>query len=471
MPRPLLPALALAACTPRAELPFPEGFAWGTATAGFQVDMGCPTWSDAQCLDTASDWYQWVNDPEVIADPAMFTTGDDVRGGPGMWELWEEDVAAMAAARLDTYRFSIEWSRLFPDAAAAEATTVDALVPLADADALARYHEQLDALAAAGVAPLVSLNHQSLPLWVHDGVACRADPDCEAAGWVDPRTPARIALFAGFCARVFGDRVDLWATLNEPFANTLAGYVQPGEFRVHPPGRAFDGPAAVASIVHQIEAHAQMFDAVHAAVGVVLNMVAAEPIDPDNPASVEATAHLDYVYHRIFLDALTAGAWDDDVDGLVDRTRPELADRLDWIGINYYNRVRVGSLGSIRPLPEVPILDFLPEIQEEPFPEGIASVVAIAAEYERPIWITENGTAFPEWRVRNLEETLATLHASVEGGADVRGYLYWSWVDNYEWNHGFDMQFGLHAVDPVTKARSPRPVMARYAEVARANGP
>ena len=132
--------LALSACTPKPELAFPEDFLWGTATAGFQVDMGCPTWSDDVCVDTASDWYQWVNDDDVIGERDLFTNGDDVRLGPGMWELFEQDVDQLKNDHHGVYRMSVEWSRLFPDAAAADAQSVDDLVPLANPAAVARYH-------------------------------------------------------------------------------------------------------------------------------------------------------------------------------------------------------------------------------------------------------------------------------------------------------------------------------------------
>ncbi len=200
------------------------------------------------------------------------------------------------------------------------------------------------------------------------------------------------------------------------------------------------------------------------------NLVSIEPEDPSNPDHLLAAEHLDYVYHRVFLDALTSGAWDDDLDGTADRTREDLADRLDWLGVNYYNLVRARPLGVVL-LPEVPVFDFFPEVQEEPYPEGIADVVALASEYDRPIWITENGTQFPELRVSSLNTVLSTLQGSIEGGADVRGFLYWSYIDNYEWNHGMLWQFGLHAFDPVTKERTPRPLMDHYAEVIKANGP
>jgi beta-galactosidase len=454
---------------------FPDDFKWGSATAGFQVDMGCPTWSEDDCDDKASDWYQWVTTPSVIADSSLWVSGEPVSAGPGMWETFEADVALMKSDGHSAYRMSMEWSRLFPDGAAETATTVDELTLLANADAAARYHEMFDALKQANIEPVVTLNHYTLPLWVHDGVACHNDLNCEASGWVNGERIVRlISLYAGYCAREFGTEVDTWATLNEPFATTLSGYTFPGEDRSSPPGRNLDVAGSVAVMLHQIEGHAAMYDAVHAeddtaSVGIVMNMTSIQPEDADNPDHVLAAEHMDYLYHGLYLNALTAGDWDPNLDGTVDETRPDLAHRLDFIGINYYNRVDV-RLFPIAVVTEIPIFDFYPEFSWDPYPEGLGHVVTRAAEYGLPIWVTENGTPFVEERgVEVLDGHLLALHKAIASGADVRGYLYWSFVDNYEWNHGFDLRFGLYELDPDTKERRPRAVRDRLKQAATSN--
>jgi len=472
----ILPLMALAACHPEPELAFPSGFLWGSATAGFQVDMGCPTWTDQACVDENSDWYQWVTDPSITSNAALHVTGESVQNGPGMWELYERDIAQMAVDRHSAYRFSMEWSRLFPDGAAEQATTVDELAAYADPAALNRYHEILNTLAGHGIEPLVTLNHYVMPLWVHDGVACHEDVEnCAASGWLDQERITRlIALYAGFCAREFGGKVDRWATLNEPFATTLAGYVQPGEDRSAPPGLSLAEGPTIASVINQIVGHARMYDAVHAedpnaSVGIVLNMVDIHPKDPASELDVRGAEHADHIYHRMFLSGLTAGEWDDDLDGEFDRTRSDLADRLDWIGINYYNQMFTAGL-PFPIMPQVPAFDLIPEFSWEPHPAGLERVVGIAAEYELPILVTENGTPWTDRSDEVLTGHLAALHAAITAGADVRGYFYWSWVDNYEWNHGMDLQFGLYAFDPATKERKARPVAEVLSNAARRNG-
>ena len=289
---------------------FPETFAWGAATAGFQVDMGCPTWEAERCDDRASDWYQWVTTNQIIDDSSLYVTGEPVANGPGMWELFEDDVAQMAADGMNAYRFSLEWSRIFPDGAAEAATTVEELEAYADADAVSRYHAFFAAMDAAGIEPLVTLNHYTMPLWVHDGVACHNDPDtCGADGWVtEERITRLIELYAGYVGQEFGGEVDRWATLNEPFATTLSGYAFPGEDRSSPPGLSLDIERVVQVMQNQITGHSRMYHALKAydaldadgdgqtsEVGIVMNMTAIDPKDASKDADITAADNMDYL--------------------------------------------------------------------------------------------------------------------------------------------------------------------------------
>jgi len=456
---------------------FPADFQWGTATAGFQVDMGCPTWSAERCEDRASDWYQWVTDEGIIANSALYVSGEPVSAGPGMWELFESDVAQMEADGMTAYRLSLEWSRLFPDGMAEQAQSVAELSAYADQDAVARYHEFFAALQQANIEPLVTLNHYTLPVWVHDGVACHADPDgCEASGWVDgDRITRLIGLYAGYVGGEFGGEVDQWATLNEPFATTLSGYAFPGADRSAPPGLSLDIPKVVSVMQNQILGHGEMFHALEAndqidanadgsssEIGIVMNMTAIMARDETSESDVRGAENMDYLYHRLYLDALTAGAWDENLDGVVDSTKPKLANTLDFIGINYYNRVDVAGF----PFPlydDIPVFDFYPEFSWDPYPEGLEQVLDSAWAYGLPLYVTENGTPYVVERGSEvLEEHLRGVESRLEAGVDVRGYFYWSYVDNYEWNHGFDLRFGLYELEPTTKERIPRAVRDTY---------
>jgi beta-glucosidase/6-phospho-beta-glucosidase/beta-galactosidase len=499
-----LVALPLAACKTTAEpaaddghaLPaamtssFPDGFLWGTATAGFQVDMGCPS---APCTDDASDWYQWATDPDIKDEGLV--VGDDPDDGPGFWELYAADFdRAKNELHNNAFRMSIEWSRIFPTSTEgiADPTDYAAMATLANAEAIAHYRDILQALHDRGMRPVVTLHHYSMPLWMHDGVECHyallADRECEKGGWLQPeRIVPEIAKYAGFAAHTFGDLVDEWLTQNEPFAVIIPGYMQPTpEERTNPPGVAdltLKRPMAVAKAM--IEAHARMYDAVKAAdkadadadgtvadVGIVLAMNPFRPENPRMPLDHTGAANANYIYQLLFLDAITRGAWDIDVDGVVDETRDDLKDRLDFMGINYYTRVSVKGLGTSF-TDDVPVATFLPVVLWEYYPPGIYEMIMLVHErYGVPVMITENGTNRVGEAVFGptfLLHHLAWVKQAIAEGADVRGYFYWSLVDNYEWNHGFGMQFGLYSFDRTTKARTINETGRFYGEIAEAN--
>src|SRR5438552_8785235 len=144
---------------------FPRDFLWGTAIAGFQVEMGCPTAPAPDCEDRASDWYAWITRPELLADASTHLAGTPPSGGPGFFELYPHDLdRASGELHSNALRLSIEWSRVFP----VSTIGVQDLHSVASASALAYYHAVFAAMKARGLMPLVTLNHYTLPAWLHD---------------------------------------------------------------------------------------------------------------------------------------------------------------------------------------------------------------------------------------------------------------------------------------------------------------
>lgn len=464
---------------------FGSDFLWGAAIAGFQVDPGCPTEAAETCEDRNSDWYQWVTDPELVADGSLHLSGQPLSDGPGHHELYAQDVSLAQDLGLGALRTSIEWSRLFPDGAAEQATTVAELATYADPAAVAWYHDYFAAIRAAGLTPMVTLNHYTLPLWIHDGKACHEDIDsCTDRGWADlARLKPAIALYAGFCAAEYGGEVDLWATLNEPLAIVLAGYLFPSADRTNPPGLA-GSPLAFEVFFNLVEGHAAMYDAIKAndgvdidgdgqasMVGAVPNLAAIAPLDPDSPDDQRGAADANYVYNEAFLDGTVNGDFDRDLDGVAEEHRDDVAGRMDFIGVNYYTRITVRGL-SVPLVGGYPKLDFYPDILWEEYPEGMEEVLRLADGYGLPTYVTENGTQpTDESGDTFLRPHLQSLLAAKESGVDTRGYFYWSLIDNYEWNHGMELRFGLYAVDIATKERTSRPIADTYAQIVSTGAP
>jgi len=467
---------------------FPADFLWGTALAGFQADMGCPTVPPAQCEDRNSDWYHFITAEETLESSTTFLSGDAPSSGPGYWELFDEDHGrAHQELNNNALRLSIEWSRIFPTATD-DASTDEELAALADPEAVAHYHAILDSLKNHGLTPLVTLNHYSLPTWIHDGVGCHVDmANCSPRGWVDrERTVTEIAKYAGFVAREFGSKIDRWVTLNEPFAVALPGYLFPSEDRSNPPAVLAQTAHARTVIVALIEAHARMYDAVKAhdtldadgdgdsaSVGVVYAMVPVVPKDPTNPLDVAAAENVYYLYNMVYLNGVAKGQLDDDLDG-ISEYREDLANRMDYLGINYYSRLTVeGTADPI--LPDLsPLTTFNPLTMQiwEVYPRGIYEMIQVAHEtLNLPVIITENGVMNPDDEqaaTSALVPTLSWIHQAMMEGADVGGYFYWTLVDNYEWNHGMKLRFGLYSVDinNPQKPRTARAFSSVYADIA-----
>ncbi len=489
-------AVALAACALAAscgcgDQRFGSDFLFGAAVAGFQVDPGCPTLPAAQCEDRGSDWYQFVTSSAELADLEGVVTFEPLANGPGHWELYERDFElARRELGLDAFRLSIEWSRVFPTPT--DGLTGDALAGAANQEALAHYHAVFAALRARNLEPLVTLNHYTLPLWLHDGVACHKDvARCTRKGWLDrARALSEIEKYAGFVAKEFGGEVDLWVTLNEPYALVLPGYLLPTAERSNPPALFFRYEESRQVTVALIEAHARMYDAVRAGdgvdadgdgeaarIGLVYPVAPTHPVDPQSRLDVRGAQNLYYLYCTVFLDGVVKGLVDGDLDGHPDTAEPraDLVGRMDFLGLNYYTQMRVKGTGapafpSLSPLTTFDITS-VELVYDDP--KGIyTALLDLTARYQLPIIVTETSVAITDdegagarWLVQHLQ----WARRAMRDGADLRGFFYWSLMDNYEWNLGTGVKYGLYSVArDAERTRAPRPAVEAYRAVTRA---
>lgn len=426
MRRALLLSLALALAWPgtAAARDFPRDFLWGTAIAAFQTEAG----GRPANADTHSDWWAWSHDRTNIS--LGHVSGDRVERGPGHWRLYRRD-AALARKRLGTnaFRLSIEWSRLFPRDTRG-ARTPRQLDRLVDQTAARHYAAELRAIRSRGMTPMLTLNHFTLPAWLHDSIGAREaftgvgpdeqPPDVIRGGWLSAGTAEEFGRFAAWAAWRYGDQVDLWVTINEPMVVAVNGYVNvAGAFAGWFPPGVYSFPAAVRALRNLAKANALAYDSVHAhdrraRVGPVQNMIAFTPADPASASDRRGAEHADYVFNRVFLNAAVRG-WDDkDVDGRIEagERRRDLRGRADFVGMNYYFRSRVTGL----PAPAsstVALFDFLPtntyrhplnptappcpttctDFGADVYPQGFRGALRTAGSYRLPVYVTENGLA------------------------------------------------------------------------------
>jgi len=472
-----------------AAMTFPAGFHWAVSTAGFQSEMG-----GGAPLDIYSDWWQWTHDP--VNNLLLGWKGAVPENGPGAYTQYRNDIAlARDGVGADTFRMSIEWSRIFPNSTAGvdvsggiTEASLQQLDALANQTEVAHYRDVLTAMNAAGLDPMVTVNHFTLPLWIHDPATARVQEllggtPQSGGGWVSDSTVTEFEKYSAYLAWKFGPDVTNWVVLNEPVNSMLTSYYAIPLTTDFPP--AIFRPDLVAEgLRNEAAAYSASYDLIHtydpnAQVGFALNMYSWRPANPANPVDQQATAAFSDFYNRWFPNAVINGAVDANFDGVItpDEIHPNLAGKADFFGVNYYSQGIVAGYGSA-PDPALPMVTGYPEFSplvnviaggcpaaecsdtaQIIYPAGLRDVLDIANSYRTPMWITENGIAdaSDSQRASYLVRHLAVLNKAIGDGMDIRGYTLWSLTDNLEWVLGYQPKYGLYSYDPATLARTPRP--------------
>jgi beta-glucosidase len=442
---------------------FPENFAWGVATAAYQIEGAV-----AEDGRTDSVWDVFCRQPGVIRDGQTGDVADD------HYHRWEEDVALMADLGINAYRFSIGWPRVQPGGTGK-----------ANPAGIDFYDRLTDGLLARGITPLPTLFHWDLPQELE-----------EAGGWLVRDTAARFAEYAALTADRLADRIDTWITLNEPFIVMAFGYA----LGMHAPGKALM-LGALPTAHHQLLGHGLATSALRAA-GVKRVMITNNysPIWPasGNDADVAAAAAWDALQNRLFTDPVLFGsypnlsAFDLGPAGL-DFVRAGDLDiisaPIDGLGVNYYMPTRVSALPDsplpfqMEPIDGYPITAFGWPVIPAGLTELLVQLRDRYGDRLPPVYITENGcsvtdqpgadgTIDDQFRIGYLDGHIRAVADAIGAGVDVRGYLTWSMMDNFEWSEGYDQRFGLVYVDYATQQRTPKSSFGWYRDMiaAQRNG-
>ncbi len=448
-------------------LAFPDGFRWGTATAAYQIE-------GAVDIDgrRPSIWDTFARTPGKVAQGH---TGDVACDH---YHRYPRDIALMAELGMSTYRLSVAWPRIKPDGAGPT-----------NPRGLDFYDRILDELLAHDIDPMVTLYHWDLPQTLQD-----------AGGWASRDTAYRFADYAGVVAARLGDRVHTWTTLNEPWCSAFLGYAS-GD---HAPGRQ-DPAAALLAAHHLLLGHGLALQRLRSAgareTSLTINPTRVRARDPQDRADVAAATLIDGLQNRLWLDPVLRGHYPHDLLRLFDRfgaggaIRPGdlevIGAPIDLLGVNYYQPCLVGAevgqpADPVHPGSEGVV--FLP--QHMPVtamgwpvdPTGLQDVlIRIGTDYPgTPIMVTENGSAYVDTpvagrihdveRISYFDSHLRAVHAALSAGVDVRGYLAWSFLDNFEWAYGYDKRFGLVYVDYETQERLPKDSATWFGDVVRRNG-
>ena len=467
--------------------PFPKGFLFGAATAAYQIEGAA--FEDGR---TASIWDAFSRVPGAVI------AADNGDVACDHYHRFRDDVALMKDLGLDTYRFSVSWSRVRPDGGPLNRKGLDF------------YERLVDELRAADILPWLTLYHWDMPQAIE-----------EQGGWTVRSTSEQFVEYALSVHDALGDRVQNWTTLNEPWCSSFLSYTA----GIHAPGR-YSVTDGVLAAHHLLLGHGAVVRELRErdadlSLGITLNLTVADAVDPADAADADAARRIDGQFNRWFLDPIFRGEYPADVvediravapeaiEALVQANRPgdlaTISQPLDALGVNYYHGEFVG--GSPDPEPPLPGDAPTDRPAASPFPshggiywhdrglprtnmhwevqpEGLTRLLQrVGDEYAAPagtaLYVTENGASYDDElvvedgvaRVHDVERTrfllghLEAILDAADAGVDVRGYFYWSLLDNFEWAWGYAKRFGIVRVDYATQVRTAKDSALEYRRV------
>jgi beta-glucosidase len=439
-----------------------NGFVWGAATAAFQIEGA--TTADGR--------------GESIWDRFAATDGKVAHGDTGdpaceHYYRWADDLDLMRSLGLEGYRFSISWPRIQPTGRGP-----------ANQRGIDFYRALVEGMLERGIKPLATLYHWDLPQTLED-----------EGGWASRDVVERFTEYAQIMFDALGDVVPEWITHNEPWVTSFLGYA----YGSKAPGIS-DWPTALRAAHHSLLAHGAAVRALRERggddrIGITLDLTVANPAG-DSPEDEAAALRLDGHHNRWFLDPVFRGAYPADMlelyeqrfgplDAIQDGDLELISEPIDFLGINFYrpNIVAANDDGSV-----LAIRDVDPDVEHTAMGWAVvpSALTELLLRLERdyggvPFLVTENGAAFDDTvndgavdddrRLAYLEDHIDALESARAQGADVRGYYVWSFLDNFEWEYGYEKRFGIVFVDFDTQARIPKRSALWYRDrIAAGNG-
>jgi beta-glucosidase/6-phospho-beta-glucosidase/beta-galactosidase len=477
-------------------LKFPKNFEWGTATAAFQIEGGAS--ERGKCI--------WDAFCDVSGN---VDNGDDGTVACDHYHRYEEDVALMKQLGVKNYRFSLSWPRLFPKGRVEGGL---------NEKGRQFYDGLIDCLIRNGITPVITLYHWDLPLPL----------ETEFGGWLSPSIQPIFSQYADQCFAMFGDRVKTWLTLNEPWCSAVMGYCT-GD---HAPGRSSSPGHEVYQAAHNLLlAHAHAVNVYRqkyqksqkGRIGLTLNTNWIEPHSDDPRDIATAQRGMDFSLGW-FADPITFGDYPSIMREVLNDRLPRftleeqklLKQSFDFFGLNHYSsnyaayptvfrrfqqaveeyvEILKGSKKALKKMLDhhyfkdtgiigiSPLEDGVTDMGWPIVPWGVRKLLEYTQKKYSPaggIYLFENGMAVNEpsvkdaatdtRRINYMHDYLAEIHKAMQNGADLRGYFYWSFLDNFEWACGYSKRFGLVHVDYRTQQRTPKASAHWFSQVMATNG-
>ena len=393
-------------------LKFPDGFLWGAATSAHQVEGGnVNDWSEwekknaKRLAKKARKYYQSWQQEKF---PEMSQPKNYISGRAcDHYHRFKEDFALAKSLNHNAHRFSIEWSRIEPKEGKIDQKEIE------------HYRQVLLALREQGLEPFATLYHWPLPNWL-----------AEKGGWLNPKAPYYFDRYVKIISENLFDEVKFWITINEPVMFAFNGYLK-GKW-----------PPQKKSIFKYLK--------------VLSNLIKAHKLAYQSLHLIDLDCQVGISKNDIYFEGIPLADyfWDD-------YFRNKIKKEQDFMGLNYYFHSRLGGNKN----------ESVSDLNWEIYPEGIYHVLKDLKKYNKPIYITENGLAdkSDKKRAQFIKDHLYWIHKAIKEDVNVRGYFYWSLLDNFEWDKGFWPRFGLVEVDFQTFERKIRPSAYQYAKVCKNN--
>ncbi|MBL1224966.1 glycoside hydrolase family 1 protein [Enterococcus sp. BWR-S5] len=433
---------------------FPKGFWWGSAASGPQTEGRVE--GDGKGESIWDHWYQ--QEPEKFFDQVGPEKTSQV------YTKYKEDIRLMKETGHNSFRTSIQWSRLIPEGTGA-----------VNQKAVDFYNEYIDDLIEAGIEPFMNLYHFDMPMKLQ-----------EQGGWLNRATVEAYVAYAKICFELFGDRVKKWFTHNEPIVPVEGGYL----YQFHYP-EEINMKHAVQVGYHEVLSNALTVKAYHemdlgGEIGIILNLTPSYPRDEKNPADVKAAAIADAFFNRSFLDPAVKGEFPAELVEIVKELDmvPAIQEgdlalikehTIDLLGINYYQPRRIKAKESAidhsnGPMPDdyfdnydMPGKKMNPYRGWEIYEKGIYDILTNVRENygNIPCYISENGMGVEgeeryrnaegvvedDYRIEFVKDHLRYVHQALEEGSGCLGYHMWTCMDNWSWMNAYKNRYGFIAVD------------------------
>ncbi|MCM0604573.1 MAG: glycoside hydrolase family 1 protein [Xanthomonadaceae bacterium] len=424
---------------------FPDKFLWGVGSSAHQIEG----------YNSNSDWWLYEEQPGKIKK------GEKSGAACDHWNRVEEDTQLLKDAGAQVYRFGVEWAKIQP--------TEDSW----DESVILHYKNELDLLLKAGIIPMITLQHFSIPLWLaHQG------------GWAAEGAPEKFLKFSKRIYEELGSKVEYWITINEPMVVLVLGYLSghgpPGSGGLGMMIEAMDGMIRGHALVyHECKKMSKELGWINPQIGIAHHLRVFQPKRKWNLLDWITAHGISRAFNWSFFDAVETGNLFFKVPRHVNVKR-QLANAKgtqDFIGINYYSRDHV-QFGFKHPFwfhvsfrQDRPLTDLGWEI----YPRGIYKLIKQSSKRAtpgKPIWITENGVAdrYDSKRESFIKQHLFWLSRAIKKGLPVVGYIHWTIYDNFEWSEGYDPKFGLYENDFKTQVRTPRKSAITFKQIIQDNG-